>query len=87
MSQIIPRLIDCDRDRHRGHHDSLLSNLVQQAVAIVYDLGLHAPPPDDTTGLALTYDLKGTLRPSRLTRSETIEERRTLLACYLLGSG
>ena len=75
-----------DRDRHRGHHESILSNLVQQAVAIVYHLGLHATLPNDP-GLALMYDLRGIPRPPRLTRTETLEERRALLACYILSSG
>ncbi|OJJ45998.1 hypothetical protein ASPZODRAFT_142635 [Penicilliopsis zonata CBS 506.65] len=70
-------------DRHRNHNDALLTNLMQQAVASIYELGLHEPPPSDP-GLILSYDIKGIPRPSRMTRAETVEERRALLSCYLL---
>ncbi|OJJ42586.1 hypothetical protein ASPZODRAFT_125305 [Penicilliopsis zonata CBS 506.65] len=72
-------------DRHREHKEALATNLIQQAVAIVYELGLHEPPPKDPA-VRLAYDVKCILQPVRLTRRETVEERRALLACYTLSS-
>jgi hypothetical protein len=60
-------------------------SLVQLAIAILYDLGLDKPPSKDPS-LVLAYDLKGTRKPSRLSRSPTMEERRALLGCFLMSS-
>lgn len=58
---------------------------MQTAIAIIYDLGLDKPPPSDPA-IQLAYDLKGMAKPSRLTRSQTMEERRTLLGSFLISS-
>ncbi|MCJ1359174.1 MAG: hypothetical protein MMC33_009174 [Icmadophila ericetorum] len=55
------------------------------AIAILYDLGLDKPPSNDP-GLILEYDLKGARKPSRFSRSPTLEERRALLGCFFLSS-
>jgi hypothetical protein len=60
-------------------------SLVQLAIAILYDLGLDQPPSKDPA-LTLAYDLKGAVKPARLSRNPTMEERRILLACFFLSS-
>jgi hypothetical protein len=64
----------------------IFTNLTQQAVAIVYELGLYEPPSKDPR-VNFAYDVKGVPQYARrLTRCETIDERRALLACYFLSS-
>ena len=73
------------RDRRYGLDKPIFTSLVQLAIAILYDLGLDKPPSNDP-GLILEYDLKGARKPSRFSRSPTLEERRALLGCFLLSS-
>jgi hypothetical protein len=58
---------------------------MQLAKAILYDLRLDMPPSKDPA-LILAYDLKGVGKPSRLSKSPTMEERRALLGCFLMSS-
>jgi hypothetical protein len=73
------------RDRRHCFERPILISLVQLAIAIVYDLELDKPPSKDPD-LILAYDLKGARKPSRLSRSPTMEERRALLGCFLMSS-
>jgi hypothetical protein len=73
------------RDRRFHSGKPILVGLVQLAIAIVYDLGLDKPSSKDPA-LALAYDLKESLKPARFMRSPTMEERRILLACFVVSS-
>ena len=63
----------------------ILTSLVHNAIAVMYDLGLDKPPSEDP-GVRLAYELKGSQKPPGHTRAETLDERRALLGCYLLSS-
>jgi hypothetical protein len=73
------------RDQRHSLERPILLSLVQLAIAILYELGLDKSISNDPA-LALAYDVKGIRKPSRLTRSPTLEERRALLGCFLISS-
>jgi hypothetical protein len=73
------------RDRSFYFGQPVLINLIQLAIAILYNLGLDKPPSGDPA-VMLAYDLKGTGKPARLSRIPSNEERRALLGCFLLSS-
>jgi hypothetical protein len=62
-----------------------MTSLVQAAIAMLYDLGLDKPPSKDPS-VMLTHELKGGPKLSRTVGSETMEERRVSLGCFLLSS-
>jgi len=73
------------RDLRNTGEKPIFLPLAQLAMSILYELGLDKPPSKDP-GLTLLYDMKGIRRPTRLTRTLTMEERRALLGCFLLSS-
>lgn len=73
------------RDSRHSFEKPISQSLAQLAIAILYDLGLDKPRSEDPA-LILAYDLKGMKKPSRLSRSPTMEERRALLGCFLMSS-
>jgi len=74
------------RDRHQTFDRLIVTNLIQLAIAILYDLGLDKASTKDPA-LIVAYELKGAPKPARLLRSPTMEERRAYLACFILSSG
>ncbi|PWY85783.1 hypothetical protein BO94DRAFT_97472 [Aspergillus sclerotioniger CBS 115572] len=70
-------------DHHYSFDKPIFTGLLQLAIAILYDLGLDKPPSQDP-GLLLSYDLKGTSRPSHCSRLPSMKERRALLGCFLV---
>jgi len=74
------------RDRRYCWDRPILTNLIQLAIALVYDLGLNKPPYQDQA-LILAHTIKGIPPPPGSERSANLEERRALLACFLLTSG
>ncbi|KAK9257993.1 hypothetical protein V1519DRAFT_455882, partial [Lipomyces tetrasporus] len=85
MDLLLAVLVYAAWDRRHCFERPIIVSLVQLAIAILYDLGLDKPPSKDPA-LVLSYDLKGTRKPSRLFRSPTMEERRALLGCFLMSS-
>ena len=58
-----------------------MTSLVQLAISIVYDLGLHKPPSKSLVVIP------GDDKPGHRTSSaRTMEERRALLGCFLISS-
>ena len=55
----------------------ILTNFVQAAIAMLYDLGLDRPPATDNS-LQLAYRLKGKGLPIRFGETPSMEERRVL---------
>ena len=78
-------LIDLSRDRRHCCENPIMTVLVQLAVAILYNLGLDKPASRDPA-LLLAYDLKGSRKPTRLSRTSTMEERRALMGCFAMSS-
>jgi hypothetical protein len=70
----------CFRDLHHSMDRPIYVTLLQVALAILYELGLDKPAPNDQ-GLILANDMKG-LRS--LSRSPTMEERRVWFGCFLM---
>jgi hypothetical protein len=73
------------RDQRHSFERPIFLTLVQLAIAILYELGLDKAASHDPA-LILAYDLKGLKKPSILSRSPTMEERRALLSCFLISS-
>ncbi|KAJ5498465.1 hypothetical protein N7453_007516 [Penicillium expansum] len=84
MDFLLAVLVYTTWDRHYCLDRSISTSLVQLAIAILYDLGLDKPPPQDP-GVTLAYVLKG-CKLSQFTRSPTSEERRALLGCFLIST-
>ncbi|KAF2433121.1 hypothetical protein EJ08DRAFT_708529 [Tothia fuscella] len=85
MDLLLSILVYTVWDRRFHFSKPILICLVQLAIAVLYDLGLDKPLSKDPA-LSLLHDLKGTMKPARLYRSPTMEERRALLGCYMLSS-
>jgi len=60
-------------------------SLAQLAIAIMYDLGLDKQHSKNAA-LMLAFDLKGSGKPSGVSWTPTMEERRALLGCFLISS-
>ena len=60
-------------------------SLAQLAIAIMYDLGLDKQHSKNAA-LMLAFDLKGSGKPSGVSWTPTMEERRALLGCFLMSS-
>lgn len=70
------------RDRRFCIEKQIMTSLIQIAISLVYDLGLHKPPSKSQLGIP------GDEKPyhSETSRTRTMEERRALLACFLINS-
>ena len=60
-------------------------SFTQLAIAILYDLGLDKQHSKNAA-LMLAFDLKGSGKPSGVSWTPTMEERRALLGCFLISS-
>jgi hypothetical protein len=60
-------------------------SLTQLAIAILYDLVLDKQHTKNVA-LMLAFDLKGSGKPSGVSWTPTMEERRALLGCFLISS-
>jgi hypothetical protein len=59
-----------------------MTSLIQLAISLVYDLGLHKPPSKSQIGIP------GDEEPyhSDSSRARNMEERKALLACFMINS-
>ncbi|KAK4937644.1 hypothetical protein LTR10_021790 [Elasticomyces elasticus] len=85
MDFLLAVLVYASWDRRFCFGKPVLISLVQLAIAIVYDLGLDKTSSEDPA-MAVAYNLKGANKPPHISRVPTLEERRALLAVFMLSS-
>ncbi|KIV84515.1 hypothetical protein PV11_00290 [Exophiala sideris] len=85
MDFLLAVLVYASWDRRFCFGTPVLISLVQLAIAIVYDLGLDKTSSEDPA-MAVAYNLKGANKPPHISRVPTLEERRALLAVFMLSS-
>ncbi|KAL9620371.1 MAG: hypothetical protein Q9160_005071 [Pyrenula sp. 1 TL-2023] len=85
LSEEVRTIFGREAERRICFDRPILHSLISLGLAVLQDLGFDKPPSKDPA-FVLACDLKGVKKPSRLTRSPTMEERRALLGCFLMST-
>jgi diadenosine tetraphosphate (Ap4A) HIT family hydrolase len=81
--------IDLTRRSHFHFHvmPRLTTNLLHEALALLFDLGLHKAPSKNPRTLVFEDRFGGRGSIRHPTTDRTLEERRAALGCFFLVSG
>ena len=78
--------IECFRGHYHVHDKPVIIQATQLAMALVGNLGLNKPPPKEPAQVMLSLNARGCPTRPFTPTVRTMEERRAILGCFLLGS-
>lgn len=74
------------RGHYHVHDKPVITQATQLAMALVGNLGLNKPPLKEPKQIMLNLDARGCPTKPFSPSPRTMEERRAVLGCFLLGS-